>query len=145
MYRIRKEFKFEGAHRLTSSYSERCQHIHGHSYRVEVFMTAAKLNNDGMVLDFKELKDIGIAKVIDEFDHALVLNVEDTSAEAEVCRVDKSRRVIDFPYNPTAENMARFFYHQIESLMKEAHIQVKLEKVRVWETASAWAEFGENV
>ena len=55
--RITKQFKMEVAHRLTSSYSTRCQSPHGHSYLMEVTLESEHLNEDGMVMDFGEVKD----------------------------------------------------------------------------------------
>ena len=58
MYKIRKLFKFEMAHVLTTAYTKECCNLHGHSYRMEVFITSGALNEDGMVIDFKKLKEL---------------------------------------------------------------------------------------
>jgi len=115
--------------------------MHGHSYRAEVFFTAAKLNEDNMVVDFKLVKDAGFNEAFDLFDHALVLSCDDHSASAEACRANKhidNVRLIEFPGNPTAEAMCRYFYDNLRDSVPEG---VRFEKVRIWETATAYAEY----
>ena len=67
---IRKLFKFEGAHIVRNCSSDRCKRsIHGHSYTVEVFLTAKGLDNGQMIMDFGLMKGT-IKDLIDSFDHA---------------------------------------------------------------------------
>ena len=102
MYTIRKLFKFETAHVLNTSYSKECQCLHGHSYKLEIIISTQELNKDGMVLDFKKLKEIINSKIINEFDHAFIMsrNQENNSA---IKLVTNGLVLVD--YNPTAENM----------------------------------------
>jgi len=131
MYQIRKQFRFEGAHTLTTAYSEECKNIHGHSYRVEFFFRAKELNPDGMVIDFKKISEV-IRYLIDFWDHTLVVDSNDTR--------ENLREVANFsvPFNPTAENIARHFYNQIHVLCPE------LYKVRLHETETGYVEYWEE-
>ncbi len=129
MFRIRKQFHFEGSHILSSAYSGACKnHIHGHSYIVEVFLQSENLNEDGMIVDFGKLRH-DLKPILEEFDHKLIVHKTDYR--------DSYLQVADilFPTNPTAENMA---YH-IYCLLVENQPQVY--KVRVHETATGWAEY----
>jgi 6-pyruvoyltetrahydropterin/6-carboxytetrahydropterin synthase len=127
MYSIRKKFRFEASHILSSSYSKACQSLHGHSYVVELFFWSKELNRDGMVIDFGEVKDI-IGSLIEQFDHATV-----TGPDTMLNLPAKSKRV-HMTNNPTAENMARYFYERIKRLLPQ------LETVRVHETETGFAE-----
>lgn len=142
LYTCTKTFKFEGAHVLRSSYSEECQDIHGHSYEVDVTIASDELNQDGMVIDFKELKDL-IGHIFEYVDHAFILHSETYIELLRACP-----RILDFGWkmrvlgdnvNPTAENMAKKFYEMIEDAL-EFH-DLKLICVKVRETKSGSAKF----
>ena len=133
MFTIRKEFKFEMSHRLVSSFHKPCQRFHGHSYVLELFFTSDKLNNDGMVIDFAQVKDI-IGEYVDSWDHMMVLNEKDPALEANKEFISNIK-VVD--YNPTAENMAKDMYQYIKTMLPV------LTKVRLHETVTGWAEYYE--
>jgi queuosine biosynthesis protein QueD len=152
-----KDFKFEAAHRLTSSYSKACQNIHGHSYRVTVGIepTCNQLNNDGMVIDFGELKNL-IQPLFDLLDHSLILHKEDQEIinffafrETKVIELEKWRQtfvndyqVILMKENPTAENMCLAFWKHIDKQMMSTHPEFQYWnlEVKVYETATSEAQ-----
>ena len=120
MYRIGKAFSFEAAHHLPGLPAEhKCSRPHGHSYTVEVTVTAAELAGPGFVADFTDLAPLRehLARTVDHQD----LN-----------------RVLDFP--PTSENLARHLFGWCQ-----ANIPLppgaSIEAVRVSETTSTWAEY----
>lgn len=127
MYTIRKVFKFEAAHVLDSSYSEDCQEIHGHSYIVEVFCRCNSLNEDGMVVDFGNLKDT-VKPIIDEWDHALIISDRNSNDFS-------NYKVVKVAFNPTAEFMANYLYWKIKPAIPFIY------KVRVHETSTGYAEY----
>jgi len=136
---VRKKFKFEAAHRLTSSYSKRCQSFHGHSYVVEVVLFGENLNLDGMVLDFGELKD-HVSEFIDRFDHSMILHDEDPVLDAMTKIMDyQNMRYIVTPYNPTAENMAQHFMNYISETLHDTYPLITVQRVTVHETKTGWA------
>ena len=141
MFTIRKEFKFEMAHRLVSSFHKPCQRPHGHSYVLELFFTSNELNEDGMVIDFAQVKDI-IGEYVDSWDHIMVLKASDPLVDVLLGEnIDKNIKAADgikvVNYNPTAENMARDMYQYIKSVLPQ------LSKVRLHETTTGWAEYYE--
>lgn len=147
MYTIRKKFRFEAAHRLMTSYSQKCQKVHGHSYVAEVFLQSEQLNEDGMVIDFGKLKN-KLAEVFDKFDHFVVLCAKDSFAihmqnEEFAGMIDFGLIMVD--WNPTAENMAKYFYDEICTILyaNEDMRDAQLVKVRIHETETGWAEYGE--
>lgn len=141
MYKVRKLFKFEAAHVLESSYSLDCQNIHGHSYEVEVILKSKKLNKDGMVCDFGELKDV-ISSIFVDYDHSIIIP-ESLAEKVNDSILAKDAIIVD--WNPTAENMAKYFYGMIKEEMLVYGIEdVKLHKVIVHETKTGWASYQEK-
>ena len=83
MYYIQKKIEISASHRLTVDYESKCSQLHGHNWVITVYCKGDKLNANGMLVDFNEIKDKVAA-----LDHA-----------------DLNR--ILYPFNPTAENVAR--------------------------------------
>lgn len=138
MYTIRKKISFEMAHVLDDSYSNECKCLHGHSYKMEVFITSDILNKDGMVIDFKKLKEILHEKIIQIFDHSFVMNKYGKNPSAFKVIV---KGLVFVNYNPTAENMCKDFYERIyNEIRKEVPAFLSL-KVRLHETDTGYAEY----
>ena len=137
--RITKEFRFEGAHALLG-YNGKCRNIHGHSYILYVTVKGEPLkdNSDsgnGMVIDFKLLKDIVNTNIIDKFDHALVLE-EGTPLSAELSQ--EYPNVILTNFRPTTENLICFFAHTLKEHLPNG---AELFSLRLHETASSYIEW----
>ena len=139
-FRLTKQFTFEMAHSLTD-YDGPCRNIHGHSYRLEVSVQGEPLLDSsspkqGMVMDFKELKNVVNQTIIDKFDHSLVLSdaVEDEVLKALKAHYDK---VWVYAFQPTTENLLVEFSTLITSRLPEG---VKLFSIRLQETENSWAE-----
>lgn len=137
MYTIRKVFKFEAAHRLASAYSKDCMDIHGHSYVVEVFLSAEELDENGMVVDFGLISHC-LKDYFEEWDHAYIVQEE----EVEDSTAARIKEMV-WNANPTAENMAEQMYVEIKYLISGDDETSKLRKVRVHETATGYAEYSE--
>ena len=128
-----KQFKFELAHRLVSSYSKKCQSIHGHSYLAEVTLEDEHLNEDGMVLDFGEVKD-KFSHLIDAWDHSYMFYSKDILSDHYKAMLKVvPMRMVEVDYNPTAENMA---YHIFRACVDN---NLPVKEVRVQETKTGWA------
>ena len=131
---IRKQFKAEIAHRLVSAYSRKCSSIHGHSYIFEVMLEGEDLNDDGMLMDFGELKS-KIGHLFDAWDHSFMFYAKDRLASLYKAMLEiEPIRLIEVDYNPTAENMA---HHIFRACLEEG---LPVHSVRVHETATGWAE-----
>lgn len=126
-----KSFTFEAAHRLPSHEGD-CQFVHGHSYKVEVAFQDSLIHPrlaNGMVKDFQDIKMI-VKSLIGHWDHALILNHTDPLL---TLNLQPYAKVVVFPGEPTAENMAEF----IGTNLIEDGWNVPF--VKVWETATAYA------
>jgi 6-pyruvoyltetrahydropterin/6-carboxytetrahydropterin synthase len=148
MYEITKTFRFEAAHVLDSSYMEACQMVHGHSYKLEITIKAWDLNEDGMVVDFKRLKEIVQENIIDVYDHKLILSEQNIGIFLNP-EQDVETRIVRMADNPTAENMTRdFYYILIDAFRRESFWPtigkgMKM-KVKLWETETGCVEFSYN-
>lgn len=141
---IRKLFRFESAHIVRGCSTDRCRwNIHGHSFRVEVFLRSDVLDNAGMVMDFGLLKP-WVKEIFEAFDHSYLM----WSAEGEEFRNSiraMSRRWIELPFSPTAENLARFFHWMIARILDRTQFRngesgIEVKSVRVHETDTGYAE-----
>lgn len=141
---IRKTFKFENAHIVRDCSTLRCsQNIHGHSYEVEVLLESNFLDNGGMVYDFGLMK-LQIKELIDSFDHAITLYADDDAVYKDDMK-KHSKRWIQLPVNPSAEQFARVFFLIIDKLLKNTIMQnsekeVKLHSIIVHETKTGYAQ-----
>ena len=142
MYRIRKKFKFEYAHQLYSSFSEPCSEtIHGHSAILELYFVSEKLDDDGMVVDFGQISSV-IKGYVNSWDHALVMHKLADSTYLHELSLNNSKMII-LDVNPTAEAMAEIMFNEMDKRFNKElpDRQFALEKVRLHETRSGYAEY----
>ena len=148
MFTIRKQFKFEMAHQLKDSYSAAChENLHGHSYVLEVYLSSQKVDKNGMVVDFGEVKDV-IGDYVNSWDHSLTMPVFFDKAYLDMLKqYTKKMRITS--YNPTAEYMAKEMFREINSMLKDyqekkyGEMLWECTKIRLHETTTGWAEYYE--
>lgn len=136
--RLTKEFRFEMSH-ILEGYDGLCKNLHGHSYRLFVTIIGEPINDptnpkDGMVMDFGDLKRIVGTKVVNVFDHALVIR---DSKNLEVLKQINEKTVV-VPFQPTCENLLPYIANEI---MNELPQRVKLYQLKLYETANSFAEW----
>ncbi|MSN95704.1 6-carboxytetrahydropterin synthase [Campylobacter sp. FMV-PI01] len=141
---IRKIFDFENAHIVRFCSSKRCKtSIHGHSYRCEVLISSNFLDSAGMVYDFGLMK-IYIKTIIDSFDHATTIFTGD-SKEYKNDIKKHSKRWIEIPQNPSAEQFCRVFFVLIDQILKLSSMNnneknITLYSIIVHETKTGYAQ-----
>lgn len=144
MYTIQSTFSFEAAHRLydVDTYSEECRkNLHGHSYKLTVFVGREELNSSGMVVDFKRFKQIVNSAVVERYDHSCILRDCDPILPVIQANCDK---VFSYEENPTAEWMAKRFHDLISYALKIWDDKLIVKKVCVQETENNIAIYEED-
>lgn len=120
MYELMVETQFSAAHQLRG-YKGKCENLHGHNWRIQVVITAEKLNDIGLAMDFHELKKI-TNELISTLDHSVLNEM--------------------FPFteiNPSSENIAKWVYDSIKKKLNNNNIAVA--SVTVWEAETASATY----
>ena len=139
-YRICKTFEIESGHML-SRHPGKCRFPHGHSRTVEVVLAADGLDANNMVCDFQVVK-AALGAFLERWDHALCLNTADPNYE--FYRQTYGDRIIPFDAtDPTTEKMARAIFDEMERCLPGVVPRggVRVERVRVTETSTTWAEY----
>ena len=132
---IMKRFSIAVAHRLYK-HEDKCKNIHGHNYKIEVHLEAEKLDHVGRIVDFTEVKDSIGQWLNNNWDHATIINKEDEEVLNMFIKSNMKYYVMDT--NPTAENMATWLLKEVCNTQIKPN--VKVTKIRVWETDTSYAE-----
>src|SRR5262245_5077323 len=121
MYEVMIQEEFSAAHALRG-YKGKCENLHGHNWKVEVYVTGEQLDSIGMLVDFTHLKEV-TRRVMRLLDHQ---NLNELPP-------------FDREMNPSSEHLAGFILHKIAAEIDDR--RVKVYKVRVWETPSTSATY----
>jgi 6-pyruvoyltetrahydropterin/6-carboxytetrahydropterin synthase len=121
MYEVMIEEEFSAAHALRG-YRGKCEKLHGHNWKVEVYVRGERLDESGMLVDFMKLKEV-TRRVIRYLDHRNLNELEPFDREL----------------NPSSEHIAGFILSRIAEQINDGRVEVY--KVRVWETPSTSATY----
>jgi 6-pyruvoyltetrahydropterin/6-carboxytetrahydropterin synthase len=141
---ISKEVEFDAGHRVPNHVSK-CRNPHGHRYRVRVkcqgpIVEDAARPDFGMLVDFGDLKRLMTVFIHDPLDHAMVIHKDDT--DLWTAMEGHGWKVVNFPYVPTAENMARWCWDQLDDEIRALFgFELSLVEVAVWETPTSVAYY----
>jgi 6-pyruvoyltetrahydropterin/6-carboxytetrahydropterin synthase len=122
MYHVSVEETFSAGHALRG-YKGKCENPHGHNYRVQVTLEGPQLDGIGLLVDFTKLKEV-MRGVIKRLDHQFINDLE--------------------PFvtvNPSAENMAKYFYDEVSEQLKGLPPGARVTDVVIWETDTAMAKY----
>ena len=117
---VYREVQFSSAHRLRN-YHGKCENMHGHNWRVRLFVTRENLDETGFVMDFKVL-DAVLKDIMELLDHKDLNSLEEFQT-----------------VNPTAENIALLIFRLAEKEISAIDKEVKVSKVSVWESDKSCA------
>ena len=123
MYEVTIETHFSSAHRLRH-YNGECERLHGHNWSARISITSEKLDDLGMVMDFRELKD-RTNQLIRRFDHQYLNEVPPFTE-----------------LNPTTENISRYIFDELSETINADSVEVS--EVTVWESPSCFASYRRN-
>jgi 6-pyruvoyltetrahydropterin/6-carboxytetrahydropterin synthase len=126
MFEVTVEAGFSSGHYLRN-YRGKCENPHGHNYKVFVTLVGADLDEAGMLLDFKLLKQV-MRPTVEYLDHKMINDLEPFVSEI----------------NPSAENLARYFYQQTSAQLKEMTAgRVHVKDCTLYETDTSFARYYE--
>lgn len=123
MFELMIETYFSAAHQLRG-YEGLCERLHGHNWKVQVYVLAEKLNDIDLAIDFHELKKL-TDEVLEPLDHSFLNDI--------------------FPFtekNPSSENIAKWIFDSLKKKLYEA--EVTLSGITVWESDTASATYFEE-
>lgn len=122
MFQVSVEETFSAGHALRG-YKGKCENPHGHNYRVRVTVEGPQLDSIGLLVDFVQVKQI-IREVMGRLDHQFMNDLEPFKS-----------------VNPSAENLAKYFYDEITKQLKGMPPDAKITDVVLWETDTSRAQY----
>ncbi|MGD8985522.1 MAG: 6-carboxytetrahydropterin synthase QueD [Desulfobacteraceae bacterium] len=120
MYELKIISQFAGAHQLRD-FGGKCEALHGHNWKIEVYVTGNKLDEDGLLIDFALVKK-ETKKALNKLDHKFLNELEPFKT-----------------VNPSSENIARHIYGSLSKKLNNENVRVS--KVTAWESDTACATF----
>ena len=120
MYEVKIITQFSAAHRLENFYGK-CEALHGHNWKVEVFLVGDRLDEAGLLMDFGLLKAKS-RQLLEEFDHKYLNELPAFQAQ-----------------NPSSENLARFLFERLGAALNRDGLKVR--RVSVWESDTSFASY----
>lgn len=125
MFEITVEDSFAAGHYLRN-YKGKCEKPHGHNYKVRVTMQGRELDRAGLLVDFKDLREV-MRAIIERLDHQMINELEPFTT-----------------VNPSAENLAKYFYEETNGRLRQVtNGRVQVKEVTVYETDTTTATYRE--
>ena len=115
MFEVSVEQTFAAGHALRN-YKGTCENVHGHNFKIQVTIEGQQLDDTGMLVDFLDVKQ-SMRDVIARLDHRFLNDVPPFDVK-----------------NPSAENIAEYFYEELTSGLVSNPVPVRVREVKVWET-----------
>jgi 6-pyruvoyltetrahydropterin/6-carboxytetrahydropterin synthase len=141
---ITRRLEFDAGHRIPH-HGGHCRHIHGHRYVIEVTVLGAVLSHqghgdDGMVLDFGDIKKIANELIVEQWDHAFLVAKEDEMLVNFLASIPGHKTVV-LDCIPTVENLAQTAFKILDPVFKERfNGRLNLSRLRIYETPNCWAD-----
>lgn len=125
-----KEVFFDASHRLLY-YVGKCNQLHGHHWKVEVWVEGEVDNKTQIIVDYNTIKTI-----IERFDHMVILNKKDPMVSC----LEKYQSVVQVSGDPTSELLGVDFKNMLENDDDFKRADAKVTRIRVWESPTSCAE-----
>jgi 6-pyruvoyltetrahydropterin/6-carboxytetrahydropterin synthase len=122
MFEVSVEETFSSGHALRG-YKGKCENVHGHNYRVKVTLAGPQLDSIGLLADFTALKRV-LRGIIAVLDHQFLNDLEPFAS-----------------VNPSAENLAKYFYDEMQRQLTALPAGAGITEVTLWETDTASAQY----
>ena len=141
---ITTRLEFDAGHRIPCHKSQ-CRNLHGHRYAMEITLSGDIIQQEGssdqgMVMDFSDVKAIARREIVDKWDHAFLVYKDDSAVRAFLDTMPDHKTVV-MDSVPTAENMAAEAFRILDSCYRDSYgNHLRLERVRLYETPNSWAD-----
>jgi 6-pyruvoyltetrahydropterin/6-carboxytetrahydropterin synthase len=141
---ITRRLEFDAGHRIPDHKSQ-CRHLHGHRYALEITLGGAIIQQtgdpaNGMVMDFSEVKALAMRHLVDLWDHAFLAWADDQPVVDFLHSLPDHKTVL-LDCVPTAENLAQQAFTILDAVYRDSYgNQLRLERLRLYETPNCWAE-----
>jgi 6-pyruvoyltetrahydropterin/6-carboxytetrahydropterin synthase len=120
VFELKVTTHFSAAHQL-KMVAKKCENLHGHNWKVEVYIAGEKLNHAGVLIDFGEIKT-HVSKIMERLDHKFLNDLE--------CFHNG---------NPSSENIAKYISEELQAAINDSSVQVS--RVTAWESDDACASY----
>ncbi len=120
MYELKVITNFSAAHQLRN-FEGACENLHGHNWKIEIYVTSETLNEAGIVIDFRALKE-RVNTIMEDLDHKFLNDL-------------KAFR----NHNPSSENIARYIAEQLSLSLNDP--EIKVSRVTAWESETSCATY----
>lgn len=141
---ITRRLEFDAGHRIPNHGSQ-CRHLHGHRYVIEITLSGEIVGTEGaadqgMVMDFSDVKRIASSVLVDQWDHAFIVYQGDR-AVVDFLETLPGHKTVVLPVVPTAENLAAEAFRLLDAAYLDTYgNQLRLQQVRLYETPNNWAD-----
>lgn len=142
---ITRRLEFDAGHRIPNHNSQ-CKHLHGHRYAIEITLSgevikAAGVSDEGMVMDFSDVKRIAKEQVVDAWDHAFLVFRGDKVVMDFLATMPDHKTVV-LNVIPTVENLALVAFETLVGAYRDTYgNHLRLERIRLYETPNNWADY----
>lgn len=144
MLTITRKLEFDAGHRIPDHHSQ-CRNLHGHRYVLHITLEGNPLemegvSDNGMILDFSEIKRLAEVHLVSHWDHAFLVYEKDVVVRQFLDSLPNHKTVV-FEKVPTVENMAQVAFDTLKDVYKDFFGNaLVLKQVRIYETPNCWAD-----
>lgn len=144
MIAITRRLEFDAGHRIPN-HKGPCRNLHGHRYAIEISLEGQLVADhdaadEGMVVDYGEIKTLAKEVVVDRWDHAFLVYRQDTELKTFLDGIPDHKTVV-LDTIPTAENLAAEAFRLLDEACRlRWGTRLRLRRVRLYETPNAWAD-----
>ncbi len=148
MITITRKLEFDAGHRIPDHKSQ-CRNLHGHRYTLEITLIGNVIeeegsSDNGMIMDFSDVKAIARAQLVDVWDHAFLVYEKDAAVRNFLATLPGHKTVI-IEKIPTVENLARTAFDILKSAYRDRYgTGLRLHKLVLHETPNCWAEITQD-
>lgn len=141
---ITRRLEFDAGHRIPNHNSQ-CKHLHGHRYAIEITLSGDLISTEGqsdqgMVMDFSDVKRIAQEKLVNLWDHAFLVYRGDRQV-CDFLTTLPGHKTIVLDVIPTAENLAQTAFDLLAPAYRDSYgTRLRLKRIRLFETPNNWAD-----